>query len=99
MSYEDCERFYLEKQKQAAKVFSERYAGLHAADPPAAVWALENRPELYQKMTAARREANSLWVNGVFDEEFKRQVLEHLRAFLEICRAYADDIRREKSTA
>ncbi len=99
MSYEDCEKFYLEKQKQAAKVFFERYVDLHTADPPPAVWASENQPELYKKMTAARQEANSLWVNGVFDDEFKQLVLDHLRAFLEICRAYAESIRREKSTA
>ena len=64
-----------------------------------AVWAAEQQPALYRKMKDAQREAGALWVNGVFDEEFKRQVLDHLRAFLEICRAYSDEFERGKASA
>lgn len=99
MSVEACTRFYQEKHGQAAKVFAERYSAIVAqGEKGMAEWAAERQPELYRKMKSAEREVDALWQAGECSEEFKRQVLTYLRAWLEICRLYAAEIGKQLSS-
>lgn len=94
MNVEACTKFYQEKHAQAAKVFSERYGcALTSGEKSIVEWAEESQPELYAKLRASEREVDALWENGVFDEDFKVQVLIYLRTWLELCRVYAAEIK------
>ncbi|WP_305043868.1 hypothetical protein [Geoalkalibacter sp.] len=89
MSIEACAAFFKAKGDQAQAVFAERFApALRRVDGSALEWAARQDDELYRKYRASGEQVNELWANGVFDEEFKRQVLEYFRALLEVFRRY-----------
>lgn len=96
MSWEACAAFFKSKSDQAQEVFAERFAPiLSGSDVRPLEWAANKNEEVYARYKSSEEQINGLWANGVFDEEFKRQVLEHFRALLEIFRGCAAELRRQ----